>query len=563
MNSSQFMDKQIMDLSRSQNSNSNTDIFDLLNPQEEEEKKKQKDDILPNYDFQPIRPVNSVNLEGGNSNNVLGGTRVWNSADSKPNSNSSSTRNHSYLDPDESANFTQKNERNEYDATILIEIDRTMKKHADILLHSLEGVSARLSQMETRTRHLENMVDDLKVTVENDQGSTDGKLRQLENILREVQTGVQVLRDKQEIAEAQLHLAKLQVSKADKQPEIQNIPQPESVQQVASAPQQSHQAYPPQQSHQAYAPQAPPPQPPQQVHAPIPSNVPPPTQHNPPPVQHPVQGIQPQVPPSSQRDQYFQPPAHGPEATQQQYQMPPAGLVQPQHYQPAQFPQYPQSSQPPPPPPQQQQQPPVGPVIPSTPQLQSSLSLPTDENFYMPPSSYPPSIRQNPATQPPSGGPPSQQYYGSPAQMYEPQVSRPNTGFSPGYGPSSDSYPYGGPSGHYNSSAMKQPQLPSSPSAPSGGGGSYPRLPTAQILPQALPTASSVGGGSNSGGSGNSRVAIDDVVDKVSTMGFSREQVRATVRKLTENGQSVDLNVVLDKLMNDGEIQPQKGWFGR
>lgn len=48
-------------------------------------------------------------------------------------------------------------------------------------------------------------------------------------------------------------------------------------------------------------------------------------------------------------------------------------------------------------------------------------------------------------------------------------------------------------------------------------------------------------------------------------MGFSKEQVRATVRKLTENGQSVDLNVVLDKLMNDGEMhQPAKGgWFGR
>lgn len=56
---------------------------------------------------------------------------------------------------------------------------------------------------------------------------------------------------------------------------------------------------------------------------------------------------------------------------------------------------------------------------------------------------------------------------------------------------------------------------------------------------------------------------LDDVVDKVSSMGFSRDLVRATVRKLTENGQSVDLNVVLDKLMNDGEIQPQKGWFGR
>lgn len=69
-------------------------------------------------------------------------------------------------------------------------------------------------------------------------------------------------------------------------------------------------------------------------------------------------------------------------------------------------------------------------------------------------------------------------------------------------------------------------------------------------------------GGSGSTGTGG-RVSVDDVVDKVATMGFPRDHVRATVRKLTENGQSVDLNAVLDKLMNDGEVQPPRGWFGR
>lgn len=95
----------------------------------------------------------------------------------------------------------------------------------------------------------------------------------------------------------------------------------------------------------------------------------------------------------------------------------------------------------------------------------------------------------------------------------------------------------------------------------SGGSGNYQRLPTAKILPQAAPGGPS----SSAGGSTGNRVPVDDVVDKVSTMGFSREQVRATVRKLTENGQSVDLNVVLDKLMNGGEAgnQSAKGWFGR
>lgn len=147
--------------------------------------------------------------------------------------------------------------------------------------------------------------------------------------------------------------------------------------------------------------------------------------------------------------------------------------------------------------------------------------------------------------------------------MYELPESKPSSGlppFSSGYRPPAgpsyhDSYSYSGlPSGQ-SSSASKP--LPIASSVSSGGTSNYPRLPTAQILPQAAPTSS------GSGGSSGTRVAIDDVVEKVATMGFSRDQVRATVRKLTENGQSVDLNVVLDKLMNDGEIQPQKGWFGR
>lgn len=66
------------------------------------------------------------------------------------------------------------------------EIDGTLKKHTENLLHLLEGVSARLSQLESRTRNLENSVDDLKTSVGSNHGSTDGRMRHLENILREV-----------------------------------------------------------------------------------------------------------------------------------------------------------------------------------------------------------------------------------------------------------------------------------------------------------------------------------------------------------------------------------------
>lgn len=146
--------------------------------------------------------------------------------------------------------------------------------------------------------------------------------------------------------------------------------------------------------------------------------------------------------------------------------------------------------------------------------------------------------------------------------MYEPPTSRPSSGFSAGYGPPSGStepYPYGGSPSQYGSSpTMKQQQ----PVMSQSGGSGFAQLPTARILPQALPTASGIGSGPGSSGTGN-RVPLDDVVDKVTSMGFPREHVEATVRKLTENGQSVDLNIVLDKLMNDGDVQPQRGWFGR
>jgi hypothetical protein len=96
------------------------------------------------------------------------------------------------------------------------------------------------------------------------------------------------------------------------------------------------------------------------------------------------------------------------------------------------------------------------------------------------------------------------------------------------------------------------------------GGSGYPQLPTARVLPQAIPTTSAVSVGLGSPGAGN-RVSVDDVVEKVATMGFLRDQLRATVRKLTENGQAVDLNTVLDKLTNEGggDMQQQRGWSGR
>ena len=84
----------------------------------------------------------------------------------------------------------------------------------------------------------------------------------------------------------------------------------------------------------------------------------------------------------------------------------------------------------------------------------------------------------------------------------------------------------------------------------------------AKVLPHALPTASNVDSGAGSGGIGKS-IPVENVIDENVAMGLRRDMVRPTEKEMAENGQSVDINVVLDELMNDGEAQPEAGRFSR
>ncbi|KAL5228948.1 hypothetical protein ABZP36_017213 [Zizania latifolia] len=576
MNTSQFMDKQILGLAASASSSSGGggggggDLLDLMspNPQEESEYRLRRrhssngsaDDVLPSYDFQPIRTTAAAAAPAA----AL--ASPWGSVDSSSKAVSASynLKSAGILEPHVLKKVSHEEDRSNFSMVTIGDIDRTMKKYSDNLLYALEGVSSRLSQLEGRTHHLEISVDELKLTIDNYNGSTDGKLRQLENMLREVQAGVQILRDKQEIVETQLHLAKLQTPKPDTlSSENVGSGQATSHQQPVT-PQQA--AIPPQ--HQVLTPS----QPPAPLALPAPNAPPPPpTLQSQPLSQFPghfphsqVPSVPPAAPvpsvPALPRDPYYTPSAQLTETMHQQYQAPPVPQPQappalPKQYQsPSQYPQYSQ-------PPQSAN------VNPSTPLPPAAPQQPEETMPYAPPQSYPPNVRPpSPYMPPPSG--PAPPFYGQNPGMYDPPASRPTSGpplsyGSGGYGPQggsgfSESYGYSGSPSHRGNAGMKSSPSPFAPSGPSSGGsGNYSRLPTAQILPQAVPINSTP-----SGSSGN-RVPLDDVVDKVATMGFSREQVRATVRRLTENGQNVDLNVVLDKLMNDSDVQPQKGWFGR
>eukprot|EP00250_Pteridium_aquilinum_P005963 c15971_g1_i1 orf=221-1942(-) len=439
-------------------------------------------------------------------------------------------------------------------------IDRTMKNYTDNLLHVLESVSGRLSQLETTVQGLEHTISGLKSTEGEKQDQSNVRLLKLEQLIEEVHTGVQLLHDKQKLDEAKSQLTKLHLN--DQKPAIGGVSQPptdgwqqprfskEEVQQVAYAepPPQLAQHLPPQYPPQAHSqyPHAPPPPPPQMqafvASQPMPSSMNGPSnpttqQSYPPTVQHlPAQPSMQQVPPPAPQHSmpissfHSQPPPQPPPQSSYNLPMETAAYshMQPQHHHPAaptpylpEPPQYPAGTHGGP----RQQPMPQEVLHPS--QQHSSVG---PQHMYESAagrvghtaSSMPPSYAQVPAPKPVP-----------PVSMYE-------TASGGGYG--TPSY------------RAAQPV----PSAPSGGGASYPRLPTAQPLQHGLPASS----GGSSGPS--SRSPLDEVIERVVAMGFSREQVRAVVRQLTENGQSVDMNVVLDKLMNgENSTQAPRGWFGR
>ncbi|GLJ39427.1 hypothetical protein SUGI_0805340 [Cryptomeria japonica] len=557
----------------------------------------EKDIVVPSFTSQPIK----TDFNSSSSSSLAGADLQDNSprlVRQRAPSPSYSPAVHSASD---SLQAKWEHDKERFEAATLAAVERTMKKHGDNLLRALEGISGRLTQLENKTQHLEGSVEELKMSVSKSHGETDGRMRMLENLLREVQTGVQVLRDKQEIAEARSQLMKSQSLKNNLS---DNTFSHENSEPKPIDPQQQPGFAGP---HQAMPSFSFPSQPQASLSAPA-QNLPLPRQAgNSPqfpsqnvPALHPQQVVSSPPFPAPQAQQSVPVQAHSPSPLGAQQVLPSTPSVPSEpSYQSALH----QSSAPPPPPPQphqyqipshMQQVPPNAIQMPSysqNPQPQqpskpvslaysqpdhapnlvqhvphSQMSAPVPQGNYGPeppyvPANYGgPSLHQQPQPIPPPQQPAPQRYTGG-QQAYEPSFGRTSSGplpFTPNYGPGLSGPTYG------DSQSYSAPPYRSShqDSAPSGGSG-HPRLPTAKPLQHSLPVASSISGSPSGSPSSSNRVPVDDVIDKVASMGFSKEQVKAVVRKLTENGQSVDLNIVLDKLMNSGEIQPQKGWFGR
>ncbi|KAL5230617.1 hypothetical protein ABZP36_029393 [Zizania latifolia] len=103
-------------------------------------------------------------------------------------------------------------EQANYSREIITEaVENCMKKQADNLVHSLDVISGRLSQLELYCYKLERSIGELRSDVMDYHGEANLNFRCLEKHVKEVQKSVHVLQDKQELAETQKELAKLHI----------------------------------------------------------------------------------------------------------------------------------------------------------------------------------------------------------------------------------------------------------------------------------------------------------------------------------------------------------------
>ncbi|KAJ9170955.1 hypothetical protein P3X46_019014 [Hevea brasiliensis] len=448
--------------------------------------------------------------------------------------------------------------------------EKGMKKHTDNLMRFLEGISSRMSQLELYCYNLDKSIGEMRSDLVRDHGEADTKLKSLEKHLQEVHRSVQILRDKQELAETQKELAKLQLvqkessssshsqseektsppasesKKADNTPEIHN-------QQLALAlprqvvPQQQPAPVPP-------LTQAPPQNVTQQQSYYLP----------------PAQTQHPQSQYLSSDPQYRTPQMQdisrmAPQPTQNQINQTPQGQQFPQYQQqwPQQLPQQqlPQQVQ-------ASQQSAIQPQIrPSSPSVYPTYPPPGQPTNSSPPETLPNSM-------------PMQVSY---AAVPQPLPSR------------ADAIPYGFGAGRTVPQQPPPQQIKGTYGAQPGDGyataGPHSALPTGSTymiydseggrthqqphFPQAGYSPANIGLQNPLPATGTNMLArnpshshyirnhpYSELIEKMVNMGFRGDIVVSVIQRMEESGQPVDFNAVLDRLNVHSSGGPQRGWSG-
>lgn len=473
-----------------------------------------------------------------------------------------------------------------FNQDVVSHVEKTMKKHTDNLMRFLEGLSSRLSQLELYCYNLDKSIGEMHSDLVRDHGESDLKLKSLEKHMQEVHRSVQILRDKQELADTQKELAKLQLAQKESSSSTHSQ-QKEKASPPASDPkttddtpdmhgQQLALALP----HQV-APQPPLPARPMEQQQPV---APPPPQsvtqsqafyYAPPqmpnvPTQGPAQAL---GPAQASQGQYL--------ASDAQYRAPP--MQQPGQTQTNQAPQ-----------------------VHQLPQYQQQWAQQLPQQVGPPQSSMQPMIRpQSTAayppylpSQPPNPSPPPETLPSSmPMQM-------PYSGISQQGGSRVDTMPYGygGPGRTVQQQQQQQPpapppqQLKSSFGVQPGEGyaasGPHPSLSAGNAYmmyegepgrahhpPQpphfqqgGYPPASLPLQGSQSNPN-NANLMVrppqfmrnhpyNELIEKLVNMGYRGDHVTSVIQRVEESGQPVDFNTVLDRLNGHSSGGSQRGWSG-
>ncbi|KAK6142604.1 hypothetical protein DH2020_022952 [Rehmannia glutinosa] len=113
-----------------------------------------------------------------------------------------------------------------FNEDVVSTVENTMKKYTDNLTRFLEGISSRLSQLELYCYNLDKSIGEMRSDLGRDHGESESKLKSLEKHVQEVHRSLQILRDKQELADTQKELAKLQLAQKESSP-ANNIQQNE------------------------------------------------------------------------------------------------------------------------------------------------------------------------------------------------------------------------------------------------------------------------------------------------------------------------------------------------
>ncbi|KAJ7981467.1 putative Structural constituent of cell wall protein [Quillaja saponaria] len=460
---------------------------------------------------------------------------------------------------------------------VIATVDKSMKKYAENIMRFLEGISSRLSQLELYCYNLDKSIGEMRSDINRDNGEADTRLKSLEKHLQEVHRSVQILRDKQELAETQKELAKLQLVQKESSSSSHSHSTEERASPPASDAKKTDNASETQNQQLALA---------------LPHQVAPQQQPVAPPLQAPAQNMA-QV---TQQPPYYLPPAPLPNSSavtqvpQNQYlppdhhyrtpqlQDPSLAAPQPTRSQAAQtlpgqqFPQYqqhqqwPQQSS-------QQVQPPEQPSMQSQMRLSSTAVYPN----------YPPSQPSNPP-------PPETLPNSMPMQMSYSGI--PQSGSS-----RTDSVPYG-----YGGTGRTVPQqLPPQPikgnfqSQPGdvyGTTGTHPTLPPGsgymiydsdggRTRHQPQPPHFSQSGYTPTSASLQNPQAgpnlivrnpnqsqfirnhpYSDLIEKLVNMGFRADLVASVIQRMEESGQPIDFNSLLDRLNVHSSMGPQRGWSG-